>query len=37
MSRVEGVFSVEHLQILRRMFEFFEPREMLRFFAARGI
>ena len=29
--------SVEHLQILRGMFGFFEPREMLRSFAARGI
>ena len=29
--------SVEHLQVLRGMFGFFEPREMLRSFAARGI
>ena len=28
--------SVEHVQVLRGMFGFFEPREMLRFFAARG-
>ena len=37
MSRVEKVFSVEHLQTLRGVFELFEPREMLRSFAARGI
>ena len=29
--------SVEHVQLLRGMFEFFEPREMLRSFAARGM
>ena len=28
---------VEHLQSLRGMFGFFEPREMLRSFAARGM
>ena len=37
MSRVKLAFSVEHLQKLRGMFELFEPREMGRFFAARGI
>ena len=29
--------SVEHVQSLRGMFGFFEPREMLRSFAARGM
>ena len=29
--------SVEHVQLLRGMFGFFEPREMLRSFVARGI
>ena len=29
--------AVEHVQLLRGMFGFFEPREMLRSFAARGI
>ena len=29
--------SVGHLQVLRGMFGFFKPREMLRSFAARGI
>ena len=29
--------SVDHLQVLRRMFGFFEPREMLRSLAARGM
>ena len=29
--------SVEHVQLLRGRFGFFEPREMLRFFAARGM
>ena len=29
--------SVEHVQLLREMFGFFEPREMLRSFAARGM
>ena len=29
--------SVEHVQLLRGVFEFFEPREMLRSFAARGM
>ena len=29
--------SVEHLQVLRGMFGFFEPREMLRSFAVRGM
>ena len=29
--------SVEHVQVLRGMFGFFEPKEMLRSFAARGI
>ena len=29
--------SVEHVQLLRGMFGFFEPREMLRSFAARGM
>ena len=29
--------SVEHVQLLRGMFGFFEPREMLRSFAARGV
>ena len=28
--------SVEHVQVLRGMFGFFEPREMLRSFVARG-
>ena len=28
--------SVEHVQLLRGMFGFFEPREMLRSFVARG-
>ena len=28
--------SVEHMQLLRGMFGFFEPREMLRSFVARG-
>ena len=37
MSQVEYIFSVERLQTLRGMFEFFEPGEMLRSFAARGI
>ena len=27
--------SVEHVQLMRRMFGFFEPREMLKSFAAR--
>ena len=29
--------SVEHVQLLRGMFGFFEPMEMLRSFAARGM
>ena len=29
--------SVEHVQVLRGMFGFFEPREMLRSFVARGM
>ena len=29
--------SVEHVQLLRGMFGFFEPREMLRSFAAGGM
>ena len=29
--------SVEHVQLLRGMFGFFEPREMLRSFIARGM
>ena len=29
--------SVEHVQVLRGMFGFSEPKEMLRSFAARGI
>ena len=29
--------SVEHVQVLRGMFGFCEPREMLRSFAARGM
>ena len=29
--------SVEHVQLLRGTFGFFEPREMLRSFAARGM
>ena len=29
--------SVEHVQVLRGMFGFCEPREMLRFFVARGM
>ena len=29
--------SVEYVQLLRRMFGFFEPREMLRSFVARGM
>ena len=29
--------SVEHVQLMRGMFGFFEPREMLRSFVARGI
>ena len=29
--------SVEHEQLLRGMFGFFEPREMLRSFVARGM
>ena len=29
--------SVEHVQLLRGKFGFFEPREMLRSFAARGM
>ena len=29
--------SLEHVQLLRGMFGFFEPREMLRSFAARGM
>ena len=29
--------SVEHLWVLRGMYGFFEPREMVRSFAARGI
>ena len=29
--------SVEHVQVLRGMFGFFEPREMFRSFAARGM
>ena len=29
--------SVEHVQLLRGMFEIFEPREMLRSFVARGM
>ena len=29
--------SVEHVQLLRGMFGFFEPREMLRSFVARGM
>ena len=29
--------SVEHVQLLREMFGFFEPREMLRSFVARGM
>ena len=33
----ESNVSVEHLQVLRGMFGFFEPREVLRTFAARGI
>ena len=37
MSRVEQVFSVEYLQTLRWMFGFFEPREMLKSFEARGM
>ena len=28
---------MEHVQLLRGMFGFFEPREMLRSFAARGM
>ena len=28
---------VEHLQVLRGMFGFFKPREMLRSFVARGV
>ena len=31
------MFYVEHLQVLKGMFGFFEPREMLRSFAAKGI
>ena len=29
--------SVEYVQLLRGMFGFFEPREMLRSFVARGV
>ena len=29
--------SVEHVQLLRGMFGFFEPKEMLRSFVARGM
>ena len=29
--------SLEHVQVLRGMFGFFEPREMLRSFVARGM
>ena len=29
--------SIEHVQLLRRMFRLFEPREMLRSFVARGV
>ena len=29
--------SIEHVQVLRGMFGFFEPREMLRSFVARGM
>ena len=29
--------SVEHVQLLRGIFGFFEPREMLRSFVARGM
>ena len=29
--------SVEHMQVLRRMFGFCEPREMLRSFVAKGM
>ena len=29
--------SVEHVQLLKGMFRFFEPREMLRSFAVRGM
>ena len=36
MSEVEQCY-VEHLQVLRGMFGFFEPREMLRSFAPRGV
>ena len=36
MSQVEQC-SVEHLQVLRGMFEFLKLREMRRSFAARGI
>ena len=35
MLKVPAV--VEHVQLLRGMFGFFEPREMLRSFAARGM
>ena len=36
MSQVEQCY-VEHFQVLRGKFGFFEPREMLRSFAAREI
>ena len=29
--------SVVHVQLLRGKFEFFEPREILRYFVARGM
>ena len=29
--------SVEHVQVLRGMFGFFDPREILRYFGARGM
>ena len=32
-----SIVSVEHVQLLRGMFGFFEPREMLRSVVARGI
>ena len=35
-SKSSNVF-VEHVQVLRGMFGFFEPREMLRSFVARGM
>ena len=35
-SKSSNVF-VEHVQVLRGIFGFFEPREMLRSFVARGM